>query len=86
MIWKKFGSRNLYILETLEISSVNEDILLKKLAVSKKTLTNDIKQLNIKLENCAFIDVKSKEVSLFVYDYLIYKKVVSSIRLSLIHI
>lgn len=73
MIWNKLENRSLYILEKLERSPVNKDFLLEKLKISKKTLSNDIKQLNKKLESCAFINIKHEEVSLFVYDYRKYK-------------
>lgn len=80
MIWKKLENRSLYILENLERDSIDEDILLDKLDISKKTLTNDIKQLNKKLENCAFINTKHKKISLFVYDYTGYKKSLNLIK------
>lgn len=80
MVWHKFDSRELYILETLEICSVDELDLLYKLDVSKKTLAKDIKDLNVKLENCAVIDTRLGELSLFVYNYTRYRKVLNSIK------
>ncbi|WP_276875972.1 BglG family transcription antiterminator [Anaerococcus hydrogenalis] len=80
MIWKKLNNRNLYILESLERDSINEDTLVEKLDISKKTLSNTLKQLNNKLRNCAIIASKEKEISLFVYDYNLYKNKLNDIR------
>lgn len=80
MIWKKLENRGLYIIELLERNSINEDILLDQLKISKKTLSNDIKQINKKLTNCAFINTKYKEISLYVYDYERYKKSLNELR------
>ncbi|MDY3006650.1 PRD domain-containing protein [Anaerococcus sp. AGMB00486] len=80
MIWKKLENRSLYLIELLERKPINEDILLDQLKISKKTLSNDIKQINKKLEHCAFINIKHKEISLYVYDYKRYKKSLNKIR------
>ncbi|MDO5027479.1 MAG: PRD domain-containing protein [Tissierellia bacterium] len=74
MIWKELENRILFLLKNLQSSSFSEDALLKKLDVSKKTLISDIKNLNKYLEKCAYIDVRNKIVSLYIYDYKIYKK------------
>lgn len=80
MIWKKIESRSLQLLEILERSSISEELLLEKLEVSKKTLSNDVKQLNKKMKNCAFVNLQNKNISLFVYDYNLYKRCVNLIK------
>ena len=79
MIWKKIESRSLQLLEILERSSISEELLLEKLEVSKKTLSNDVKQLNKKMQNCAFVNLQDKKLSLFVYDYNLYKRCVKDV-------
>ena len=80
MIWKKIENRSLQLLEILERSSISEELLLEKLEISKKTLSNDVKQLNKKMQNCAFVNLKDKKLSLFVYDYNLYKRCVNIIK------
>lgn len=60
MTWGKIYNREVYIIKSLEQNSVSENTFLKKLNISSKTLSNDIKEINNKMKNCSFIEKKVK--------------------------
>lgn len=75
-----YYNRNIRILKILEETFLLKDrYILENLKISYKTLQNDIKELNLLLENCAYIKYENSNCSLYIMNFEKYIEIKSKI-------